>query len=240
MGFTEKLLKSLTNIFLGLHWIAALYAILAPGLIVPVVAAFILGPLYVPAFLIPVGPLSIVVNAIIPFFGVSPLPAIPAYIALKVLVYLAIRRNRMLGASAVLVPLIYFLLLLIVAAATLLSLPGLIPGLSALDRFLTGLVIALRGSTPMDLTTLSYVKFRDAVRGAESKLWIPALVALWVSMLWLLSAMGIPQPWLIPALWNAVITCLWIAVTAIQLLYVALYIYAEVAKRQSPENQISI
>jgi len=218
MGFTDKFLKSLTDLFLGLHRIAIFYAILAPGLIVPVVAAFILGPLYAPAFFVPVGPLSIVVNAVIPFFGVSPLPAVPAYIALKVLVYLAIRRNKLLGVSAVWPPMIYFSILLLITLSGLLVEP-------TLELLLTDLVIALRVSTPLDLVTFSYVKFRDAVHGAEHRLWIPALAALWTAVLW-------PTPviviWVwrmrLPDLWTIILMSARTAITALQLLYIALFI----------------
>jgi len=258
MGFTVKLLKSLTRFFLVLHWVALLYAALASGLAAGLAGAYAVGPLFIPVLLAPVGPLSLASYGLLPIillFFLSPwnpeyvllyrVSVIVALIALKVLIYLAVRRNRVYGVSAVLLLLAYFSLLLLIEAVVLLALPGLIPG-PVLEKLVLSLSIALACTAPMDLVVFSYVKFRDAVKGIEPRKWIPILVALWTAMPWLVIAIIViitailqhstPEiSWTSPS--DLIPIYAETAITALQLLYIALYIHSGgVAILEAGEN----
>jgi len=237
MGFTVKLLKSLTRFFLVLHWVALLYAVLASG-IAAGIGAYFIGPLFIPVLLAPVGPLSLVSYGLLPIlllfflFPWNPeyallyrVSVIVVFAALKALIYLAVRRNRVHGVSAALLLLAYFSLFLLVEAIVLLALPGLIPG-PVPEKLTLSLSIALLYSFPMDLVVFSYVKFRDAVKGVEPRKWIPILVALWTAIPLSVFTVAIPG-WLSDPSWapfSYIATSTGITIVALQLLYIALYV----------------
>jgi len=246
MGFTGKFLDFFTDLFIKLHWVAVLYAVLASG-IAAGIGAYFIGPFFILVVLAPVGPLSLVSYGLLPIlllFFSSPwypeyallyrLSVIVVFAALKALIYLAVRRNRVHGVSAALLLLAYFSLLLLVEAVVLLALPGLIPE-PVPEKLVLGLSIALLLSFPMDLVVFSYVKFRDAVKGVEPRKWIPILVALWTAMPWLVIAIIViitvilnhemPKiSWTSPS--DLIPIYAETAITALQLLYIALYIHS--------------
>jgi len=230
MGFTGKLLKSLTRFFLVLHWIALLYAALASGFAAGLAGAYAVGPLFIPVLLAPIGPLSLVSYGLLPIlllFSSYRLSVIVALIALKALIYLAVRRNRVHGVSAALLLLAYFSLLLLIEAVVLIALPGLIPE-PVLEKLMLSLSIALACTAPMDLAVFSYVKFRDAVKGVEPRKWIPTLVALWTAIPLSVFTVAIPR-WLSDPSWapfSYIATSTGITIVALQLLYIALYIHS--------------
>jgi len=242
MGFTGKFLDFFTNLFIGLHWVALLYAVIAPGLAAGIIGTYITAPLFIPAFLASIGSLSLVTHGVLLILilisSFSPYPqstplyrlsVIVALIALKALIYLAVRRNRVRGVSAVLPPLAYFSVLLLVEAVVLLALPGLIPE-PVLEELMAILLIALVYTVPIDLVTFSYVKFRDAVKGAEPRMWIPVLVALWTAMPWLtftvIMLQRLSEPFHVWTSFTPIAMSTGIAITALQILYIALYIHS--------------
>jgi len=239
MGFTGKFLDFFTDLFIKLHWVAVLYAVLASG-IAAGIGAYFIGPFFILVVLAPVGPLSLVSYGLLPIlllFFSSPwnpeyallyqVSVIVALIALKTLIYLAVRRNRVHGVSAALLLLAYFSLLLLIEAVVLIALPGLIPE-PVPEKLTLGLSIALLLSFPMDLVIFSYVKFRDAVKGVEPRKWIPILVALWTAIPLSVFTVAIPR-WLSDPSWapfSYIATSTGITIVALQLLYIALYIHS--------------
>jgi len=240
MGFTERFLKSLTNIFLGLHWVAAFYAVVAPALIfgggfwICLVVGFVC-LLLVPLLFAPIGPLSLALSCLLAIpvltFGsavpqVHPLLALgvaTGTVILKFFIYSAIRRNKLLDDPAIWAPITYTaaVLLILVFAFSQYSLLTL-QGMLEVSTFILAFTV------PMDLIVFSYVKFRDAVRGAEPRRWILALVALWTAMLWFAPVVVI-LVWGMwsPDLWNPFTIALVftrIAITAVQLSYIALFV----------------
>jgi len=239
MGFTGKFLDFFTDLFIKLHWVAILYAVLASG-IAAGIGAYFIGPLFIPILLAPIGPLSLVSYGLLPIillFFSSPwnpeyallyrVSVIVVFAALKALIYLVVRRNRVHGVSAALLLLAYFSLFLLVEAVVLLALPGLIPE-PVPEKLVLGLLIALLLSFPMDLVIFSYVKFRDAVKGVEPRKWIPILVALWTAIPLSVFTVAIPR-WLSDPSWapfSYIATSTGITIVALQLLYIALYIHS--------------
>jgi len=241
MGFTERFLKSLTKIFLGLHWIAAFYAVMEPVLLIyGFWIYYIMGFLLIPLFFAPAGPLSLILFDLYGFM-------IPAYLAvsevhlllvlgvavgiiiLKFFIYSAIKENRVLDVSAARILIAYTAAVLLIMASIMLGLllPYLPHSLRTLSGMIRLLITFLVYTVPMDLVTFSYVKFRDAVRGAEPRLWIPVLATLWTAapsptfVIIILHWVGLPD------FWNP-FTITFIstrtAITALQLSYIALYI----------------
>jgi len=229
MRLVDRFLDLFTKLFLVLHWIAVPFAVIAPLFIYPVIALELMRIAFVPlapTLFVPLGPLSLAMHDVVAtlssflVFGALSVSAltlgVAALIIVKSSVYLAVRRNRALGVSAVWPPMTYFLIL------SLIALPGLLVE-PTLEALLKGLSFALISSTPLDLVIFSYVKFRDAVRGAEPERWIPALVALWTAALWPVPVIAIAVlRWADRFMITLVSTRA--AVTILQLSYMALYI----------------
>jgi len=238
MSFAEKFLKSLTDLFLGLHWIAAFYAVIESML--PIFALpiyYVAGFLFIPLFFAPAGPLSLtlfdLLGLMIPFYFLAILGAhffialevAAGIVILKFFIYSAIRRNRVLGVPAARILIAYTVIILLTMTSVLLAFLSYFPSPEIMP------VIALVYTVPMDLVVFSYVKLRDAVSGVESEKWIPALVALWTAMLWPMLAIVIVSHVLLWArLPNLLDSFAFIfisaraAITALQLSYIALYV----------------
>jgi len=235
MGFTERFLKSLTKIFLGLHWIAAFYAVIESMLpIFDLPIYYVAGFLFIPLFFAPVGPLSLTLFdllglMIIPFYFLATLRArllialgvAAGIVILKFFAYSAVRKNKVLGVSATWILTAYTVIILLTMTSVLLAFLSYFPSPETMP------VIALVFTVPMDLVVFSYVKFRDAVRGVESEKWIPALATLWTAIPSFTFVTIIELHWLPETFWRStsafILTFMRIAIAAVQSLYVALY-----------------
>jgi len=235
MGFTGKLLKSLTRFFLVLHWVALLYAVVAPILLWVPVIYYAVGAFYVPPALAPVEPLSLelldLLGLAIPphLTGSHPLLALGVLmgiVLLKLLIYSALGKNRVHGVPVAWIPAAYTVIALLVVASILLSSTSLM----SLKWILALLLAAPVYTVPMDLVVFSYVKFRNAVKRDEPRMWIPVLVALWTAIPWLTLAIIIAIYQVPETSWISLIASIpvsmRIAITALQLLYIALYIHS--------------
>jgi len=167
---------------------------------------FPLMPMVIPSAFLPVGPLSVPlvgflylyfwsmeIASVAPPYG-PPLGLVLTILALaaafKALVYRAVRRNKVLKVSAAWVLLAYTAVILLLHIWGYLSSPA--PKIWVYD-LLRYAASALLVTIPADLAGLSYVKFRDAVEGGESPRWVPALVALWTTLLVVFLVELLPQ-----------------------------------------------
>jgi len=235
MSFAEEFLKSLTDLFLGLHWIAAFYAVVEPMILIyGFLIYYAIGFLLIPLFFVPVGPLSLDIfdlyGLMAPLYFATEahpllvLGAIVGVVLLKFFTYLAVRKNRVLGAPAAWILSAYTaaVLLIMVSVFSLYSWLTQV----GIPRMLLGILLY---TVPMDLVVFSYVKFRDAASGTESEKWIPALVALWTAIPSFTFVTIIELHWLPETFWRSafavILTFMRIAIAAVQSLYVALYAY---------------
>jgi len=255
MGFAERFLKSLTDLFLGLHWIAVFYAVMEPMILIyGFWVYYVVGFLLIPLFFAPAGPLSLTLfdlyGLMAPAYLVAPeahlllvLGVAVGIVILKFFIYSAVRRNRVLGVSAARLLFAYTAAVLLILISIMLGL--LLPYLPYSLRTLSGMIRLLTTflvyTVPMDLTIFSYVKFRDAVRGAEPRLWIPVLAALWTAVPSLTFVVIILRWVGLPDFWNP-FTITFIsartAITALQLTYIALYIRSGGAAVQKQEKSV--
>jgi len=244
MGFTDKFLKSLTDLFLGLHWIAAFYAVMEPMILI--CPHLILLMYYVVVFLLalllllaPAGPLSLVLfdlfglmfpsNFAIKAHLLLALGVAIGIVILKFFIYSAIKENRVLGVPAAWILTAYTATVSFVLASVLLTFSP--PPAATIATVRVGMLRLLPSvlfyTVPMDLVVFSYIKFRDAIHRAESGRWIPTLAALWTAMLWPMPATIILLRARSPGFWNPFTVILMsarAAITALQLSYIALFV----------------
>jgi len=248
MSFAEEFLKSLTKIFLGLHWIAAFYAVMEPMILIyGFWIYYAIGFLLIPLFFAPVGPLSLnmfdLYGLMAPLYFATEahlflvLGVAVGIIILKFFIYSAIKKNRVLNFSATWILIAYTAaVLLILVSVIMIALQPYLPHssrtLSGMLRLLTTFIVF---TVPMDLVIFSYVKFRGAVRGAESEKWIPALAALWTAIPSFTFVTIIELHWLPETFWRStsafILTFMRIAIAAVQSLYVALYVALYIRSR---------
>jgi len=184
----KELAHRFLDAFTGFLLVAALVAF--------VFSFFPLIAMVIPSAFLPVGPLSIPlvgflylyfrsmeIASVAPPYG-PPLGLVLTILALaaafKALVYRAVRWNKVLRVSATWILLAYTVLILFISIWGYLSPPT--PKIWVYD-LLRYAASALLVTLPADLAWLSYVKFRDAVKGGESPKWVPALVTLWTALL---------------------------------------------------------
>jgi len=193
-GFVHRFLDAFTGFLL----VAAHVAFVSSFL--PLIA------MVIPSAFLPVGSLSVpLIGFLYLYFwsmeiaSVAPpygpplglvLTALALAAAFKALVYGAAKRNKVLGVSAAWVLLAYTVVILLLHIWSYLSSPAHMIEVSWLLRYIAS---ALLATIPADLTGLSYVKFRDAVKGEESPKWVPALVALWTALLVVFLVELLPQ-----------------------------------------------
>ena len=207
------------------------------------VGVYFVYPFLVLGFIVPLGPISIAVQGagfIFGFVGLlsevfrihypySWVVAAVLAAALKCVIYLLLRRSRLLNRSAISVLFI----------ATLILLTATLVGCVVIHCYIiyavwgcisTALVRALIITVPIDLTLLSYTKYRDAINNTAHKYWIPALTTLWSITIWL-PAMISPDYW-----WDFIrssyysispniVIGIWITITIIQILFAIKYYY---------------
>ncbi len=213
--------------FFKIHYLAFLYAFL----IVPLAimggffGAFIAYPFILFALLIPIGPISICVSGTRFLYSLfypdhNPLLSIALAIALKCNIYIFLRRSKLLNYSAI-------SLLLIITFIIGMIIPGLLilintTSIPDLENFIVFINKFLPLTISMDLTVLSYVKYRDAINGTASKTWIPILAILWSSAIWLPTTIN-PGEWpdwiehIFHPIPLATIITIWITITVAQL-----------------------
>ncbi len=239
MSITNRgFLRVAIDFFLKIHYLALFYAfIMVPlGVIGGFIGMYITYPFILPAILVPIGPLSICVHGMYPPYGLysllshpylNPLHAIAVVVALKCIVYMFLRGRRLHKYSAIL------LLLAVAFTMGAIVLVALVLVYSAYflywEHFIAFIRSYLSITILMDLTVLSYVKYKDVVCGKASRVWMPVLVFLWSFLIWLpaivdagewlywMKSMFYPMP-------PIVVIALWIALTVLQLV-VALEYY---------------
>ncbi len=209
--------------FFKVHYIALFYAFL----IVPLnilggfVGMFIAYPFILLAFFAPIGPISITLHPVLscmyliygllfPGFPLnySELLIIVVVMVFKLFIYMLLRRTRIASYST---PLLLSIATLVTCTISTLF-----------WRDIAALVASLITTLSMDLTVLSYVKYRDAVNGIASRVWIPILATLWSSSIWV-PVIAYTKEWLdwIEQLFHpipiAIIIAVWATITIVQL-----------------------
>ncbi len=206
--------------FFRVHYLALFYAFLIVPLAIlgGIVGKFIAYPFILLAFFTPIGPISIAVQGI-HLYGLLPPEFSPSYnplliiadaMVFKLFIYMLLRRTRIASYSTP----------LILSVATLITCT-----ISTLVwRHIDALVASLVTTLSMDLTVLSYVKYRDAVNGIASRGWIPILVILWSSAIWL-PMVEYSREWLnwIEHLFHpiplTIVIAIWITITVFQIIF---------------------
>ncbi len=215
--------------FFKVHYIALFYAFLIVPLAIlgGFVGAFISHPFILLALFAPIGPISITLHPVLscmyPIYW-FPSPGLPlnyselliivVVMVFKLFIYMLLRGTKVVGKST----------LLILSMATLITCT-----ISTLAwRDIAALVASLITTLSMDLTVLSYVKYRDAVNGIASRVWIPILATLWSSSIWV-PVIAYTKEWLdwIKQLFHpipiAIIIAVWATITIVQLALVTEY-----------------
>jgi len=183
-GLAHRFLDAFTDFLL----VAALVAFVS--------SFFPLIPTVIPSAFLPVGSLSVpligflylyfrsmVIASVTPSYG--PLLGLVLTIlvlaaAFKAFVYRAVRGNKVLRVSAAWVLLAHIVLILFIFIWGYLSPPAPKIWVYNLLRYAASVLLV---TLPADLAGLSYMKFRDAVKGGESPKWVLALAALWTALL---------------------------------------------------------
>ena len=233
--------------FFKAHYIALFYAFL----IVPLnilggfVGMFIAYPFILLAFFAPIGPISIAVHLLLscmyliygllfPGFPLNynPLLIVVAVLVFKLFIYMLLRGTRIASYST---PLLLSIATLVTCTISTLFWRDIVALASLVDIVIDSLVTTLS----MDLTVLSYVKYRDAVNGIASKVWIPILATLWSSSIWV-PVIAYTKEWLdwIKQLFHpipiAIIMAVWITITVFQIIFsIEYYRIAEKIYRDS-------
>ena len=225
----DRVLGKLAGFFLGLHYIAFIYAFVLIPLTAGGGAYSVFGYLYVLLIaFIPIGPLPLCMHIVMLlvrllqcYMGYAFLIA-TAIIAFKCVMYFLLRRYRVYGFSAVFVAAsaTFIIFLFTVGAAAMVGGP---------PEFIVRVVItySLISTIPIELTLFSYVKYRDAVNGRAPKIWVPSLTILWVTVLWLSMIYYAFKPPTIYGIYNVlfqpVTVSIWVAISIIQVLFSILY-----------------
>ncbi len=208
--------------FFKVHYIALFYVFLIVPLAIlgGFAGLFISYPFIILAFFAPIGPISFAFEGIYlytllpPEFSPSYNPSliITIIVGFKFFIYVYLRRTKIANYPT---PLILSIATIITCAIPILFWWRIVG--FAVNLLITSLVITIS----MDLTVLSYVKYRDALNGIASKEWILVLPILWSLMIW--SPTMYSREWLdwikhmfspIPI---AIIIALWTAITVVQL-----------------------
>ncbi|WFO75187.1 hypothetical protein J4526_08975 [Desulfurococcaceae archaeon MEX13E-LK6-19] len=227
---SAKLIYLLTKFFLRLHYVMLLLVLHLMLVLLFPALAFIPIPIYPIVIVFPLGPLSLLhTSALIMMYcsnGVWVFSKIVFLIILKALIYLSLRNSKLLGYSTAKVLIAASSVVISIFIITTIYCCYTTSFRTIINHLLFGIAITLH----LDLSTFSYVKFRDSVRGDASPAWIPVLVSLWTISPWLTGLLGCFTLFIFNGI--PILMIILIITTFIHLLYL-LYYY-----RVSPFKQI--
>ncbi|WFO75191.1 hypothetical protein J4526_08995 [Desulfurococcaceae archaeon MEX13E-LK6-19] len=219
----------------------SIYFFITPFIILSPLAAYFVLPLLCLLFFFPIGslsfPLSFLILSHMMLFGLFPhfsfmlsntmmIAVIVALFSVALILKFAVHRSlkrHKLGnyPASIIVVLTTLLFSLITSIVAKIIAPYLdVIAIAELTSVL------LFNSLSIDLTVFSYVKYRDAIKGIISRVWVSWLAILWSTVLWMPYGMYLvlffsPSIYITIEwdIYGVLMTIAWIAVTVLQITY---------------------